>query len=73
MAEDAVPAWVREILVMELLRQHALSQRQAAALLHLHLRALFEVMGRYKLPTLDLTPEALQRELHKDFEQPKKR
>jgi hypothetical protein len=45
-AEDEVSAWVREVLVMELLRRHAVSQRKAAELLHLHLQDLFEVMGQ---------------------------
>jgi hypothetical protein len=62
-AEDEVPARVREVLVMELLRGHAVSQRKAAELLKLSLQDLFEVMGRYKVPTIDLTPEELQHEL----------
>jgi predicted HTH domain antitoxin len=67
-AEDEVPARVREVLVMALLRRHVVSQRKAAELLHLNLRDLFEVMAQYKVPTIDLTPEELQRELHTDFE-----
>ena len=67
-AEGQVPARVCEVLVMELLRRHAISQRKAAELLQLTLRDLFEIMGRYKVPTIDLTPEELQRELHTDFE-----
>ena len=66
-AEDQVPARVREVLVMELLRRHALSQRKAAELLRINLRDLFEVMGRYKVPTIDLTPEELHHELYPDF------
>jgi hypothetical protein len=53
---------------MALLRRRAVSQRKAAELLHVKLWDLFEVMGRYKVPTIDLTPEELQRELHTDFE-----
>ena len=66
-AEDQVPARVREVLIMELLRRHALSQRKAAELLRINLRDLFEVMGRYKVPTIDLTREELHRELHAEF------
>ena len=62
--EEEVPSRVREVLVIALLRRHAVSQRKAAELLHLNLRELFEVMGPYKVPTIDLTPEELQRELH---------
>jgi predicted HTH domain antitoxin len=67
-AEDEVSARVREALVMELLRRHAISQRKAAELLHVKLWDLFEVMGRYKVPTIDLTPEDLHRKLPTDFE-----
>jgi predicted HTH domain antitoxin len=66
--EDEVPARVREVLVMALLRRHAVSQRKAAELLQLNLRDLFKVMRRYKVPTIDLKPKELQRELHKDLE-----
>ena len=64
-AEGEVSARVREALVMELLRQHIISQGKAAALLQLNRWDLFEVMGRYKVPAIDLTPEELQHELTK--------
>ena len=67
--EDEVPARVRDVLVMALLRRHGISQRKAAELLHLNLKDLFEMMGQYQVPTIDLTPEELQRALHTDFEQ----
>ena len=67
--EDEVPARVCEVLVMALLRRHAVSQRKAAELLQCNLRELFEVMGRYRVPTIDRTPEELQRALPTDFEQ----
>ena len=62
-AEHEVPTRIREVLVIELLRRHAMSQRKAAELLYINLRDLFEVMARYKVPTIDLTPEELQREI----------
>src|SRR5215467_10577123 len=62
-AEGEVSARVREALVMELLRQHVISQGKAAELLQLNRWDLSEVMGRYKVPSIDLTPEELQREL----------
>ena len=65
--EDEVPTRVREVLVMELLRRHAVSQRKAAEFLQLNLRDLFEVMGQYRVPTIDLTPEELQQELTRDI------
>jgi len=67
-AEDQVPARVREVLVMTLLRRRSISQRKAAEFLHLNLRDLFKVMGTYKVPTMNLTPAELQRALQKDFE-----
>ena len=62
-AENEVRARVCEVLVMELLCRHAVSQRKAAELLQVNLWDLFEVMGGYKGPTIDLTPEELQYEL----------
>jgi hypothetical protein len=53
---------------MALLRRHAVSERKASEWLHLNLWDLFELMGRYKVPTIDLTPEELHRELHTNFE-----
>lgn len=58
---------LRETLVMELLRQHVISQGKAAELLHLSQWDLYEVMGRYKVPAIDLTPEELKRELAKEL------
>jgi hypothetical protein len=62
-AEGEVSARVREALVMELLRQHVISQGKATELLQLNRWDLYEVMGRYKVPAIDLTPEELQHEL----------
>jgi predicted HTH domain antitoxin len=67
-AEDKVPARVREVLVMDLLRRHAVSQRKAAELLQLNLWDLFEAMGQYRVPTIDLTLEELRHELNNGLE-----
>ena len=56
---DEVPARVREVLVIALLRQRVVSQRKAVELLPLNLRDLFEIMGQYKVPTIELTTEKL--------------
>jgi predicted HTH domain antitoxin len=66
-AEGEVSARVREALVMELLRQHVISQGKAAELLQLNRWDLSALMGRYKVPAIDLTPEELQQELTKDL------
>ncbi len=61
--EAEVPRKVREALVMELLRLDQLSEAQAAALLHLDRWDLLEVMGRYRVPAIRLSPDELRREL----------
>jgi predicted HTH domain antitoxin len=61
--EGEVSTRVREALVMELLRQHVISQGKAAELLQLNRWALSEIMGRYKVPAIDLTPEEPHQEL----------
>lgn len=61
--ESEVPHKVREALVMELLRHHVISQGKAAELLGISRWDLYDLMGRYKVPAIDLTPEELKREL----------
>ena len=51
--------------VVEALRKTAGNQTKAAELLQLSRWDLYEVMGRYKVPAIDLTPEELQQELTK--------
>jgi predicted HTH domain antitoxin len=63
---------LRETLVMELLRQHVISQGKAAELLHLSRWDLYEVMGQYKVPAIDLTLEELKRELAKELKPDKR-
>jgi len=71
--QDAeVPSRMRETLVMELLRRHAISQGKAAALLGISRWDIFEVMGRYQVPAIDLTAEELKEELAKEIK-PSKR
>lgn len=65
--EGEVSARIREALVMELLRQHVISQGKAAELLQISRWDLYEIMGRYRVPAIDLTPEELQEELAKDI------
>ena len=56
---------VREALVMELLRRHVISQGKAAELLELSPWDIHEVMGRYQVSAVDMTPDEVQRELAK--------
>jgi predicted HTH domain antitoxin len=63
--EEEIEAKVKEALVMELLREHRLSQGRAAELLGLHRHQLFDLMAKYQIPVIDLTPEELKSELQK--------
>ena len=60
-----VPSKVREAPVMELLRRHVISQGKAAELLQLNPWDLSDVMGRYQVPAIDMTPEEVRREISK--------
>ena len=61
--EAEVPHRVPEALVMELLRKHAISQGKAAELLGLSRWDLYDVMARYQVPAIEMTPEELTREV----------
>ena len=61
--DEDLAAKAKEAFTMELLREHEISQGKAAELLQLNRWDLYEVMGRYKVPAIDLTPEELQQEL----------
>jgi len=63
--EAEVSRRLREVLVMELLRRHVISQGKAVELLQLNPWDLYEVMSRYQVPAVDMTPEEVQRELSK--------
>lgn len=56
---------VKEAFVMELLREHRISQGKAAELLEIDRYYLFDLMAKYHVPVIDLTPEELQAELNK--------
>jgi DNA-binding NtrC family response regulator len=63
--ESEMAAKAREALIMALLREHRLSQGKAADVLGLDRHGLFDLMTRYHIPAIDLTPEELKRELEK--------
>jgi predicted HTH domain antitoxin len=67
-AEMAVKA--KEALVMELLREHHISQGKAADILGISRHDLFDLMTKYQVPVIDLTAEELDTELHKPFPRP---
>jgi predicted HTH domain antitoxin len=57
----------KEALVMELLREHRISQGKAAELLHITRMDLFPLMTKYRIPVLDLSKEEMQNELDHRF------
>lgn len=64
--ETDVPQKVREALVMELLRRDQISEAQAGALLELGRWELLDLMGRYRVPAIRMTPDELTRELTRE-------
>jgi predicted HTH domain antitoxin len=66
--EMAVKA--KETLVMELLREHHISQGKAAEILGISRHDLFDLMTKYQVPVIDLTAEELDAELRKPFPRP---
>ena len=57
----------KEALVMELLREHRISQGKATEILDINRHDLFDLMTKYQVPVIDLTPEELKAELKKPF------
>jgi len=62
---EDLTAKVKESLVLELLREHRISQGKAAELLDIHRSDLFPLMTKYQVSVIDLTPEELREELNK--------
>jgi hypothetical protein len=65
--ESEVSDRVREALVMELVRLGRLSEAQAAEILSLGRWELLEVMGRYQVPAVRLSPAELKQDLAKEI------
>jgi predicted HTH domain antitoxin len=59
----------KEALTMELLREHEISQGKAAELLAIDRHKLFDLMTKYRVPVIDMTPEELTEELKTPFPQ----
>jgi hypothetical protein len=60
--EEAFVSTVKEVAIMRLLRDSRISQGKAAGLLGVGRHELFDLLGRYDIPSLDLTPEELERD-----------
>src|SRR5262245_19180742 len=70
MPEAEAAAKAKEAFVMELLREHRVSQGKAAEMLGITRHELFTLMTKYQVPAIDLTPEELDAELAQPFPGP---
>jgi predicted HTH domain antitoxin len=68
--EEEIEKKVKEALVMELLREHRLSQGKAAEILGIGHHELFDLMTNHRVPVIDLDEEELRAELRKPLTRP---
>jgi len=61
--DEDLAAKAKETFTMELLREHEISQGKAAELLGIDRHTLFDLMTKYRVPAIDMTPEELAEEL----------
>ena len=66
--ESEAPQRIREALVMELLRLDRLTEAEAAEALDLDRWQLLDVMGRYRVPAIRMTPVELNEELARSID-----
>ncbi|HSF31241.1 MAG TPA: UPF0175 family protein [Candidatus Tectomicrobia bacterium] len=59
---EDLSAKAKEALMMALLREHEISQGKAAEFLGIGRHDLFDLMAKYQIPVIDMTPEELQQE-----------
>ena len=68
--EEELEKKVKEALVMELLREHRLSQGKAAEILGISRHDLFDLMTNHRVPVIDLDTKELSNELQKPLARP---
>jgi DNA-binding NtrC family response regulator len=68
--DEEIALQAKEALVMALLRDHRISQGKAAEVLGIHRHDLFDLMGKYHVPAIDMTEEELRTELQTPFPRP---
>jgi predicted HTH domain antitoxin len=68
--EEEIERKVKEALVMELLREHRLSQEKAAEILGIGRHELFDLMTNHRVPVIDLDAEELRSDLQKPLAHP---
>ena len=67
LAGEDMTAKLREALVMNLVRQHRVSQGKAAEILGISREDLFPLMAKHQAPVIDLPIDELQSELERPF------
>jgi predicted HTH domain antitoxin len=68
--KEEIETKVKEALVMELLRDHRLSQGKAAEILGISRYELIDLMTNHRVPVIDLDTEELKNELQKSLDRP---
>jgi predicted HTH domain antitoxin len=68
--KEEIESKIKEALVMELLREHRLSQGKAAEILCMSRHELFDLMTNHRVPVIDLDTEELTNELQKPLARP---
>ena len=68
--QEEIEKKVKEALVMELLREHRLSQGKAAEILGIGHHELFDLMTNHRVPVIDLATDELRSELQKSLTRP---
>jgi DNA-binding NtrC family response regulator len=63
--DEDLAAKAKEAFILELLREHEISQGKAAELLGIDRHQLFDLMAKYQVPVIDMTPEELQQEFQR--------
>jgi predicted HTH domain antitoxin len=67
LAGEDMSAKLREALVMNLVREHRVSQGKAAEILGISREDLFPLMSKHQVPVIDLPLDELQSELDRPF------
>ena len=73
LCEKDMAAKAKEALVVELLREHHVSQGKAAEILDISRHDLFDLMTQSQVPVIDLTEEELAAELNTSFPRPEQK
>jgi predicted HTH domain antitoxin len=63
--DEDLAAKAKEAFTMELLREHEISQGKAAELLGIDRHTLLDLMAKYQVPVVDMTPEELEQEFQR--------